>query len=69
MRADTYKLIQRCVEDGIRQGWRRAHKHEETPNETLIRDEIENAIMGEVCEWFVFPDWSTSQEGVDLRGT
>lgn len=56
MKPNTYFLMQRCIEAGTDAGWRRAHKHVDTPDETLIRTEIKRAIENEFCEWFIFDD-------------
>lgn len=56
MTANEYRLICKCVEDGITDGWNRAHKHQETPSPETIRNQIEIAVMGEICHWFTFPD-------------
>lgn len=56
MKAKEYQIIERCIEDGIRRGWTRAHKHTETPSSTHIGEEIFSAIMLEISEWFTFPE-------------
>ena len=45
-----------CIETGIELGWRRAHKHNDAPDEDAIKLAIENAIQSEICEWFKFND-------------
>ena len=54
MTPDTYKLLMRCIEDGIEYGWNRAHKHDPTPDHGFIKMQIEEAIKNEICEWFEF---------------
>lgn len=61
MKPDTYKLLMHCIEVGIQIGWRRAHKHNDTPDEEAIKLAIENAIQTEICEWFKFNDEETMQ--------
>lgn len=56
MKANTYVIVQDCIERGIRLGWHRAHKHTESPDENIIFDRIENAIMSEISEYFVFEE-------------
>lgn len=56
MKPDSYKLLMRCVEDGIEYGWNRAHKHEDSPSPEHIKEQIELAIQTEVCEWFIFDE-------------
>ena len=56
MKAKIYPLLERCIEDGLRRGYRRAHKYVEKPTEEAIFEEIERCIMGEICEWFDFAE-------------
>lgn len=56
MKANTYKLVQECIEKGIRIGWNRAHKHTDKPDETVVFDRIEDAIMQEISEYFIFEE-------------
>lgn len=56
MKVDHYRLIEQCVENGIRTGLHRAHKNIEDPTEEQIADKISQAIMHEICEWFRFED-------------
>ena len=56
MTVKTYKVLERCIDDGVSYGWNRAHKHDDNPNEAHIREQIQNAIMNEICEWFNFDD-------------
>lgn len=51
-----YPLLQRCIEDGVAQGYARAHKHMADPPEHAVRAAIEEAIMTEIHEWFDFPE-------------
>jgi len=56
MRARAYEVFHRAVEEGIEQGWRRAHKHTDTPGEHAIKDEILTGIMNAVTEYFDFDE-------------
>jgi hypothetical protein len=51
-----YKLLDRCLEEAIDYGWRRAHKHDENPDENLIKSEMMHAISIELSEWFDFEE-------------
>ena len=51
---NTYKLLVRCVEEGVAHGMRRAHKHTETPDESYPKQCLEDDILLEICEWFDF---------------
>jgi hypothetical protein len=52
------KLLQLCIENGIRLGLVRAHKHVENPDERTITEAVDRAIWEEIDEFF---DW---QQGV-----
>jgi hypothetical protein len=54
LKPDTYKLLMHCIEVGVEIGWRRAHKHNDEPDEDAIKIAIETAIQNEICEWFEF---------------
>ena len=56
MRAKTYKVLARAVEEGIARGWNRAHKPVENPTEEQVKIAIEEAVLGEICEVFTFDD-------------
>jgi hypothetical protein len=38
MKVKYHVIIARCIEDGITMGWKRAHKHTDTPDVTAIHD-------------------------------
>lgn len=56
MRPRTYRILELAVEDGVKYGWHRAHKHSENPSELDIASEIQNAVLNAISEWFVFDD-------------
>ncbi len=45
-----------AIEDGVKQGWHRAHKHVENPSEESIKEKIEDAIMSAIHEYFTFDE-------------
>lgn len=66
MKANEYNLIERCIEDGIRRGINRAHKHlidSEIPSRELLEQRIHESIMLEICEWFDFSDITREDHG------
>lgn len=56
MKPNDYKLMVNCVENGVYLGHNRAHKHTDTPTAEQIRNCIEDAVIDEMCEWFVFDE-------------
>jgi len=54
--ANEWKLLVRCVEDGVRRGVRLAWKHSEAapPSEDQI-ERIQDGVIQEIGEWFTFP--------------
>jgi hypothetical protein len=54
MKPDIYKILLRCIDEGIERGFRRAHKHTDTPSHDEIKGAVEDAIIFEICEWFTF---------------
>ncbi len=43
-----------CIENGVRRGYQRVHKHTESPGEDAIFEQIEDCIMSEIVERFFF---------------
>jgi hypothetical protein len=56
MKVFVFKLLSRCIEEGIQRGINRAHKHTDNPSESSLIIEIQNAIELELFEWFDFSD-------------
>jgi hypothetical protein len=49
-------VLEMCVENGIALGLARAHKHNDNPNVDQIQDQILQAVMSEIYEWFDVPE-------------
>ncbi|WP_437938952.1 hypothetical protein [Sorangium sp. So ce341] len=56
MKVRAYDVLRRAVGEGATYGWRRAHKHTDTPEENAIVDQIIQGVLNEVCEYFDFDD-------------
>ena len=57
MKANEYRLLDRCVEDGIQRGINRSYKHLEAnqqPSLSALKSSISIEVMNEICEWFDF---------------
>lgn len=50
MKLKVYSILSDAVEQGLAYGYRRAHKHTDTPVEANLLDTIHTAVMSELCE-------------------
>ena len=48
-------ILEQALEEGIRRGYLRAHKHVENPTEEAICETIEEQVMSSLYEYFDFP--------------
>lgn len=46
----AYDLIARAVEEGVEYGWRRAHKHTDTPTADHVQEQVYMAVMNAIAE-------------------
>lgn len=56
MKAKTRVILEMAIEEGVRRGWQRAHKHVENPNEGSILAHLEECVMSQVYEYFTFEE-------------
>ena len=56
MKPKTYQLLEFVIENGLRLGYLRAHKHDNTPSEEHILQQQLDAIMLEIHNWFDFQE-------------
>jgi hypothetical protein len=56
MKPKTRVILEMAIEQGVRRGWQRAHKHVENPTEGAIIDQIEDAVMSQIYEYFTFEE-------------
>jgi hypothetical protein len=54
MKPNYYLIISDCVEKGTALGYNRAFKHDPNPNEFFIKEQINDAIMQLISEYFFF---------------
>lgn len=54
MKARCRELLIRCIEDGIKRGYNKAHKHTSTPSEDELIDQVEHYIWLEIDQFFDF---------------
>ena len=56
MKAKTRVILEMAIEEGVRRGYSRAHKHVENPTEGAIIESIEEHVMSAIYEYFDFED-------------
>lgn len=56
VKVDLYTIIGRAVEEGLRFGYRRAHKHTDTPPEEQLLDYMEAEVMSALSEVINFEE-------------
>ena len=54
MKIKMYPLIAAIVEEGVRAGYSRAHKHTDTPDPETIKQCVEEYIMSGFDDYFKF---------------
>ena len=54
MKPRPLPVLEIAIKQGIDWGWARAHKHTDTPDENLIKQEVEEEIWNQLFDWFDF---------------
>jgi len=49
-------ILEQAIEDGVRRGYHRAHKHVENPTEDAIIEQIEDCVMSAITDYFTFDE-------------
>ena len=49
-------ILEQAIEEGVRRGYSRAHKHVENPSEGAIIESIEDHVMSSIYEYFDFEE-------------
>jgi len=49
-------ILEQAIEEGVRCGYHRAFKHVENPTEGAIIEQIEDAVMSSIYEYFEFEE-------------
>ena len=58
MQVKEYIVLTDCVERGVAYGMNRAYKHSDTPTPEYIKQQIVDAVLLEISEYFNFNDQS-----------
>jgi hypothetical protein len=56
MKPNFRKVLEMALEEGVRYGYSRAHKHIENPHQDAVVDCVVDAAMNSIYEWFDFED-------------
>ena len=56
MKPKTYQVLTLAVEDGVTMGVHRAFKHSDDPGQEYIADQVTQAVLNSICEWFDLED-------------
>jgi hypothetical protein len=56
MKPKFYNVLEMAIEEGVRYGYNRAHKHLENPSENVIIDSIVENVMNSINDWFDFEE-------------
>ena len=56
MKPKIYSILSTAVEEGIRIGYRHAHKHTDRPGEELAIDNIHSEVMSAIVDYFTFEE-------------
>jgi folate-dependent phosphoribosylglycinamide formyltransferase PurN len=54
IRVNTYDVIARAVEEGVKYGLNRAYKHTEKPSREDMESHVAQAVVNELCEVLIF---------------
>ncbi len=52
MKPKEYRVLEMAVVEGVGYGYNRAFKHVDSPSPEEIKDQIIQAVLNSVCEWF-----------------
>jgi hypothetical protein len=56
MKPKIYSILSLAVEEGIRSGYRHAHKHTDHPGEDIAIGNIHSEVMGSIVDYFSFEE-------------
>lgn len=56
MKPKVLALLERCIDDGAAEGYRRAHKHITDPDEDALLGQITSCIMSQIFDYFDFEE-------------
>lgn len=54
MKPKVLPILEIAITEGINYGWVRAHKHNENPEEDIIKQSIQEQILNSLYQYFDF---------------
>ena len=57
MKPKIHAILEMAIEQGVQRGWRLAHKHMDNPQEYVIVERINFAVMEQIYEYFTFDEF------------
>jgi hypothetical protein len=57
VRVKIYDVLSERVDDAIRRGIRRAHKHADAPEPDSIVEHVHREVMSDICDLLTFPEF------------
>ena len=49
-------ILEQAIEEGVKRGYHRAFKYDDSPREDAILASIENCVMSSIYEYFTFDE-------------
>jgi hypothetical protein len=56
MKPKTRVILEMAIEEGVRRGYHRAFKHNDSPSEGAILESLEEHVMSSIYEYFDFEE-------------
>jgi hypothetical protein len=56
MRPKFRVILEQAIEEGVRRGYTRAFKHNDSPSEGAILESLEEHVMSSIYEYFTFDE-------------
>jgi hypothetical protein len=62
---DVFSILARCVSEGVQYGMRRAYKYSDEPTREVMEDEIERAVVANLCDILIFEDGPVEEDNLN----
>ena len=56
MKPKLFVILELAIEEGVKRGWHKAHKHNEDPEDHVVMSAIETHVMSAIHDYFTFED-------------